>query len=209
MTYMKYPRTHHLPWSQVVTRDDKMLKDVSVFHDEDVVVTIKMDGENTSLYFDGYIHSRSIDYKNHSSRHWVKQFWSAKFFQLPNNYRICGENLFAKHSIFYDQLDSYFYGFSIWNDQRCLSWTETMMWFDALEITPVQVIYQGVWNEKVIQSLSHIIHSGNEGYVVRKTGEFTIQDFSSSVAKFVRPQHVQTHQHWMHEQIVQNRLRFD
>jgi hypothetical protein len=29
-------------------------------------------------------------------------------YQLPNNWRLCGENLFAMHSIYYQELKTYF-----------------------------------------------------------------------------------------------------
>jgi hypothetical protein len=47
---VKYPRTYHLPWSQDKTNDDKSLKDVSCFIDKEVVVSKKLDGENTTLF---------------------------------------------------------------------------------------------------------------------------------------------------------------
>lgn len=68
---VKYPRTFHLPWSRSYTHDDKVLKHVQHFEGKEVVVTEKMDGENTTMYRD-YLHARSIDSKDHPSRHWIK-----------------------------------------------------------------------------------------------------------------------------------------
>ena len=42
----------------------------------------KMDGENTSLYQDGF-HARSIDGRHHSSRDWVKGFWAQIAQDIP------------------------------------------------------------------------------------------------------------------------------
>ena len=53
---VKYPRTYHLPWSEGRTDDDKVLSDDSQFIGKYVVVTEKMDGENTTIYSDGYLH---------------------------------------------------------------------------------------------------------------------------------------------------------
>ena len=61
MERIKYPRTPHLPYSMSKTDDDKTLPDDSQFEDMNVVVTIKMDGENTTIYPDGYVHARSLD----------------------------------------------------------------------------------------------------------------------------------------------------
>jgi len=44
--YVKYPRTYHLPWSPGVTKDDRVIKSTNVFEGREVVVTVKMDGEN-------------------------------------------------------------------------------------------------------------------------------------------------------------------
>ena len=44
--YIKYPRTWHHPISEGVTDDDKVLKDTSNFEGKEIVVTVKMDGEN-------------------------------------------------------------------------------------------------------------------------------------------------------------------
>jgi len=46
ITYVKYPKTFHLPWSLGLRSDDKRLKDLSRFINQEVVVTEKVDGEN-------------------------------------------------------------------------------------------------------------------------------------------------------------------
>lgn len=200
----KYPRTWHLPWSGSKTDDDKTLSDCDHFVGMDVVVTIKMDGENSSWYND-HTHARSIDSNNHPSRNWCKAFHATIKNDIPDGYRICGENLYATHSIHYSDLKSYFYGFSAWDENNfCLSWDETIEWFNILGITPVEVLYRGPWDEKLIKSLDY---GANEGYVVRNADSFHYQDFSSNVAKNVRAKHVQTDKHWMSQKIVPNELR--
>jgi len=99
-SYIKYPRTYHLPCSPGCTQDDKMLNDYSYFEGEEIVATVKMDGENTTAYWDGHIHARSLDTLPHESRSWIKNHLSAILYDLPLGWRICGENLFAKHSTF-------------------------------------------------------------------------------------------------------------
>ena len=39
--------------------------------------------------------------------------------RIPAGWRVCGENMYARHSIAYEDLDSWFYGFSVW-DRRAL-----------------------------------------------------------------------------------------
>ena len=46
MERIKYPRTYHLPYSQSKTDDDKTLPNDDQFKGMEVVVTIKMDGED-------------------------------------------------------------------------------------------------------------------------------------------------------------------
>ena len=82
----------------------------------------------TTIYRDGS-HARSLDSKNHVSRDWIKSLQSRIAFDIPDGWRLCGENLFARHSISYTNLDGYFYLFSIWDDSNnCLSWDDTTMW---------------------------------------------------------------------------------
>ncbi|MFP3728090.1 RNA ligase family protein [Priestia filamentosa] len=203
----KYPRTYHLPWSSGKTADDKVLKNTSHFHGEEVIVTEKMDGENTTIYQD-YIHARSIDSKDHPSRHWVKMLQANIGYQIPEKWRICGENLFATHSIHYSSLQSYFCVFSIWNEKNeCLSWDETVEWCALLQLQTVPVLYQGIYDEDKIQSCytkTSLYGGEQEGYVVRKASSFHYDNFKNSVAKFVRKNHVQTDEHWMNKSITPN-----
>lgn len=206
---VKYPTTPHLPWSEGIQRDDRLLRDVLHFLGKRVVVTMKMDGENTSLYSD-YIHARSLDSRHHESRNWVKNFWAKFKYQIPVGWRICGENLFAQHSIRYNDLLSYFNGFSIWNERnQALEWDETLGYFDILGITPVEEIYRGVFDQKLIHAAYLEKSKGKvcEGYVVRVEDAFDFRDFRRSVAKFVRKDHVQTKDHWMTSEIIPNKLK--
>lgn len=206
--YVKYPRTHHVPWSLAITNDDKVVKSMEHFNGKQVVVTEKMDGENTSLYND-YFHARSIDSNNHPSRNMVKQIHASFSHDIPEGWRVCGENVYARHSIQYDNLESYFYGFSIWDETNtCLSWDETIRWFELLGITPVRVLYEGLYDENAIRLLyDERSTSVMEGYVVRVRENFGYDEFNTRVAKFVRKDHVQTDKHWMNMEIIPNKLK--
>lgn len=195
--YVKYPRTNHLPWSPGVNDDDRVMHDLSAFEGRRVIVTEKMDGENTTMYCD-HIHARSIDSRGGEDRAWVKQMWSNISFHIPEDWRICGENLWAEHSIHYDNLRSYFYGFSIWNEKNiCLGWDDTLDYFALLDITPVSVLYDGIWDERALRNIEKELKwESNEGYVVRVADQFHYSQFKNSIAKFVRKGHVQTAKHW-------------
>lgn len=204
----KYPRTFHLPWSLGATDDDKTLKNTDHFVGKRVIITEKMDGENTSCYSDGTVHARSIDSKNHPSRNWVKNFWGTVCWLIDDNARICGENMFAQHSIIYDNLESYFYGFSYWEDDFCLDWETTMDYFDLVGITPVNVLYDGIWDEYEVKDIiANLDLNSQEGIVVRLADGFHYDDFSNSVAKWVRKDHVQTDEHWTKGEVKPNGLK--
>lgn len=208
--YYKYPRTYHMPLSEGRTSDDKTLSKLEfneMFKNEEVVCTIKMDGENSSLYND-HIHARSLDSKDHESRHWLKSFHSGIKYLIPENIRICGENLFAKHSISYNNLKSYFYGFSVWEKERCYSWDESIKVFENLGIETVPIIYRGVYYDDLVKDMVNKLNfKEDEGFVIRKTKSFTLDEFRKNVAKYVRKNHVQTDSHWMHQSIESNKLK--
>jgi hypothetical protein len=56
----------------------------------------------------------------------------------PEGERIIGENLYARHSIVYDALPSYFLGFALIIGDTVQSWNTTLTRFDELGIRPVQ-----------------------------------------------------------------------
>ena len=196
---MKYPRTYHLPFSPGMNDDDRMISSMDIFVGNQIVVTEKMDGENTTVYSDGYLHARSIDGRNHWSRDWAKNFAQTFAYDLPPDWRICAENLFAKHSIGYKNLPSFFLGFSVWNGLECLSWDDTMEWFNLLGIQSVPVLYEGIYDEKIIRKIAaNADYGSTEGFVVRNRRSFMWRDFRNNVGKYVRKDHVRTAKHWFH-----------
>lgn len=208
--YVKYPRTPHLYWSSCVSVDDRVIDSLDRFIGQRVIVTEKLDGENTSLYTN-YYHARSIDSRNHPSRNMAKSIHSKFAHDIPKAWRLCCENMYAKHSIAYDNLESYLYAFSIWDDKNtCLSWDQSLEWFQLFGIPSVPVLYDGIFDEAKIKSLYNEKRDWehHEGYVVRIADAFSYGEFKHVVAKYVRSKHVMTTQHWMHGQpIVANTLK--
>jgi hypothetical protein len=204
----KYPRTPHLPWSPGFSEDDLLLESFDGFGDQEIVITEKLDGENTTLYPDG-LHARSVDSRHHPSRDWIKRLHGDIRHLIPAGFRICGENLFARHSIPYEGLRSYFYVFSIWDDRNvCLSWDETLEWSELLGLEVVPTLFRGRWDEAAARALT-LDGDRQEGYVVRAAAAFAYEDFARRVAKWVRAGHVQTDEHWMFAEVVPNRLAAD
>lgn len=209
--YVKYPRTPHFSWSADKDANEFILSGTYFMPSEGVVITEKMDGENTTIYHD-MIHARSIDSGYHQSRTWVKNFAAQWQHQLGKNERVTGENLYAVHSLRYDALPSYFMGFGAWRDDKCLSWEDTLSFFKTLGITPVPLLFLGSWHHAKDWIQQYHADPQNdivsEGYVVRSTDSFYLQEFRQRVAKYVRPNHItaDTHRHWQSGPIDKNGL---
>jgi len=203
---IKYPRTGHLPNSEGVTNDDKIQHNLSGFIDEEIVISEKRDGENTTMYPEFY-HARSLDSNNHPSRNYVKGIWGNIRYDIPEGWRICGENLYAKHSLYYENLESYFECFSIWNEKNiCLDIDQTLEWCQLLGIVHVPILYRGKFDLEMIKNFK-IDTNVQEGFVIRLAREFHYDEFENSVVKWVRKGHVQTDQHWSSQKIVPNKLK--
>jgi RNA ligase len=203
---LKYPRTPHLPWSPGAGGDDTVLGSARQFAGQEVIVTEKLDGENTTLYRRG-LHARSLDPRPHPSRDWVKGLQGQLGYLIPEGWRVCGENLYARHSLAYDELESYFYLFSVWDaTNTALSWDETLRWADTLKVPTPPQLWRGVWDESAVRGL-RLDESRVEGYVVRTVAGFAYADFQQRIGKYVRRGHVQTDQHWMHAEVVPNGLK--
>ena len=203
----KYPRTYHLPFSPGFTSDDKVLKDDSSFRGKEIVVTEKMDGENVSIYRDGF-HARSIDSKHKSYHSWLLSEIYKFSYNIPKNMRICGEYLYAKHSIKYNNLPSYFMAFSLWENDVCLDWEDTEILCEELGVELVPILWKGQYDAETIKKIAEeTVARGGEGIVVRLACSFTYDEFSKSIAKYVRPNHVQTDKHWSNSEIVKNGLK--
>lgn len=218
LPYLKYPKIFHVPWSPGLQNDDRRHPDMACFEGLEIVGTIKMDGENTSMYPPtdkqpgGYIHARSINSGHHESRAWVKALHGQIAADIPAGWHISGENLYAKHSIHYHNLKSYFYLFSVWDEQnRCLSWGDTEEYAELLGLETVPVFYRGVWNETAVSAAFEGFKQKSsdevEGYVIRIAGSIPYAMFQRHMAKWVRPGHVQTSEFWMNQKVIPNELR--
>ncbi len=228
--HAKHPRTPHLQWSPGRSPDDETLSDDACFEGSYVVVTEKMDGECTTMYHDG-IHARSLESSDHPSRHYVKAMHAGlaeglkevrnTAFDGPMYFpmAVCGENMFAKHSIFYPDLRSYFLVHSLWAANQsppsdydvCLNWAETVALCKIMfGLQTVPEIWSGIYDraqiERAYGDYKRSLERESEGYVVRNTCAFKRKDFGTHVAKYVRENHVQTNDDWLREALTQNLL---
>lgn len=203
---VRYPRTPHVPWSPGATSDDVRLGGLEGFEGREVVITEKMDGENTTLYRDG-LHARSLDSAHHPSRAWIKSFHGRVRELIPEGWRVSGENMFARHSIVYDRLDSWFYVFSVWDEtDRCLDWEATVRFATELGAPVPRVLWRGVLDRRALKQIAawKLDLTRQEGYVIRSVAAFSRAEFTQNVAKWVRRGHVQTDEHWMRGPVVEN-----
>jgi len=130
---------------------------------------------------------------------------------LDDNMRVCGENLYALHSVKYTELPSYFMMFSMWVDNQCMSWDDTVEYSRVLGLEMVPVIYDGIYNKEEIINAFAPYEKTNEGYVIRLAEEFSYGNFRRSTAKYVRPEFRQAvnnaHGHWISKKIEPNLLK--
>lgn len=202
----KYGRTFHLPISRGATSDDKIMSSLDGLKVHDLVVTEKMDGENTTIHSRGS-HARSPDSRYHPSRDWLKAFAAGISPQLSDEERIIGENLYARHSIAYQALPSYFLGFAWIVGDEVQSWDMTLARFEELSIQPVPTIYRGPYRLSLFDDLAKTLDvNKQEGFVARTAGAFAETAMPDCVGKYVREGHVQTETHWMKAELIPNCL---
>ncbi len=219
----KYPRTFHLPWSPGGTSDDKRLTREEIATQflvpgAEYVITEKMDGSNLAL-------TRTAVYaRSHSGAPGHRSFDGAKSLHAQVGHLIdlgttvFGEWLYAKHSIEYTNLPSYFLLFGVRDDrtQSWLSWEDCEFMAEFLGVPTVPVLWRGTSLRNVddLESMTMWLYAKagacgaeREGVVVRHTAAFWDPEFRIRVAKLVRRDHVQTDTHWKDQEIVRNGLR--
>jgi len=209
-TNTKYPRTYHLPWSPGATKDDKKLSGnwFSYFKWKEIVITAKLDGENTAMtHYDVYARSHGAPTRSPWSLNlWDPNgglFWNLKQY-IGYDETIYGENLYGEHSIHYDKLKSYWHMFAVNNGVNWYSWNDVETMAKIMNVPTVPVLWRGIINsENELKTLvdyfviqPEVYGPTREGVVIRIADEFPIDEFSHNVCKWVRPNHVQTDEHW-------------
>lgn len=213
----KYPRTFHLPYSEGVSSDDKVLKSVKPFINVPIVITEKLDGENQAITSGG-VYARS-----HST--FTENQWACKSWELYRRIKndtdlregvyLFGENMYAIHSIEYKYLTDYFYLFGVRDGETFLSWDDVELFAHGFSLPKPPVLFKGeVKTEAHLQDLVELLvkkpsilgAKQMEGCVVRLQSSFEQSDFSQSVCKWVRKDHVTTDVHWTKNYKVANIL---
>ena len=211
MSTTKYPRTYHLPWSPGATSDDKKLApgwfENNGWKDAEIVITEKLDGENTCFTnLDVYARSHGAPTRSPWTRNlWDKDglLWKIKD-KIGEGEYYYGENLYGEHSIHYDKLPAYFFLFAGRWEDKWYSWDDVCLAAEVLKVPTVPVLWRGIvkYEEELMVMVDGFVGAPSEfgptreGVVVRKVEEFDNDDFSKNVCKWVRPNHVQTDEHW-------------
>jgi hypothetical protein len=191
--HIKYPKTPYL-YQEVP---------VETFLGYEVVVTEKMDGGNVCLTSEG-VHARSVDGTSHPSLDLLKSIWSSLRHMLTVDFQYFGEWMYATHSIDYTELPTYFLGFSVYDQLTCefLAYEEVVEEFNRLGLQTVP--YLGMicaddlsdFNYGISSFYNDVVNRGGEGIVIRSEYSFHYSQFAERVSKLVRPNHVQTDEHW-------------
>lgn len=195
---IKYPRTPHLPSSPGATSDDRRMSIAAAeeLFSEPVVVTEKMDGGNVTLSRD-YFHARSLSDNTPRWELFAKSTWARIAHDIPQGWRVSAESLWAERSIKYDALPEYLMVIGIWDGLDLLPWNITTEWAQLLGLPTVPVLGSASSEREALElwSATHTPED-SEGFVVRSAGSSNYQRFHRHVAKWVRPNHVQTDAAW-------------
>jgi len=213
----KYPRTWHLPFSPGGTNDDKRLINTDQFLNVIVSITEKMDGSNVCLERDN-VYARSHGQPPvHISFDMLKSVHARVKHKIPKNWQVFGEWMFAKHSIKYNNLPHYLLLFAIRDIEsgKWLKYDQVILFSRKIGVGIVPLLYVGSY--KTAQNLKRDIESWTEqesvygteceGIVIRLAREYSDEEFPTSVAKWVRPDHVQTDRHWKNQKLIKNELK--
>ena len=203
----KYPSTYHWPWSKTVQRDDSVHKNHENFLDRPVIITEKIDGGNTGL-FNGEVYARSVTSPSHDG--WMAMVrknhaWKTNAPEFKDM-EIYGEDIYGVHSIEYspvNELDTYMI-FAVRFQGMFLSWDDVCSIAKALDIKTVPVLAKTTYESAseltaVLEAFTNEpsrIGTVREGCVIRIPEAFPASEFGTNVCKYVRPNHVQTDQHW-------------
>jgi hypothetical protein len=153
----KYPRTRHLEGSRLQPGDEDLAQaPFSEVAGRNLVVEEKLDGANAALSFDeeGKLWLQSRGHfltggwrERHFApfKQWAAQHSAALHDRLGHRHVLYGEWLYAKHTIFYDALPSWFLEFDVL-DRESGEWLSTPRRRALLAgspVEPVPVLRQG------------------------------------------------------------------
>ena len=132
---------------------------------------------------------------------------------LKPNIIVFGEWCAARHTLDYETLPDWFLLFDVYDRRTSHFWSSSRR--NALARSArLATVPQIVCGRYTVDSLKELVFTRSshyrkgplEGVVIRRSAEFSDKDFSKSVMKCVRANHVQTTDHWKDQEIVRNKL---
>ncbi len=126
----KYPRTPHLEGSRLQPGDEDLSQiDFSEIEGKHLVIEEKIDGANCALSFDEdgslllqsrghYLTGGPREVHFNLFKQWANVHRETFYATLGTRYIMYGEWMYAKHSVYYDALPSYFMEFDIYDRER-------------------------------------------------------------------------------------------
>lgn len=212
----KYGRTFHYPFSPGTTSDDRINFDYWKHLEsiEKVVHTEKLDGENTCLNQYGVFARSHAATTRHPWANYLKERWHICKNDL-GDLEIFGENLYAIHSIEYQELEQHFYVFAVRNLDQWLNWDEVKFYAGMLDFPTVPELdfleisttNQGDFEADILNivkqksafdsvDVQSQLPCRMEGIVTRNVAAYPVAEMSKNVFKYVRKDHVKTDEHW-------------
>lgn len=179
----KFPRTPHLPGSKH-TEDDIH---TNYSYDGEVIATEKMDGTNIRMTRDGYYTRNNSPASNKWAYPLINYHHNIRH-TIPSGVTILGEFMFHRKHISYDGLPSIYMMFGAVDGNRVMSWEETEELSQLVGIPLVRVMKRGKPND-VIRDCKSIVDNKIEGFVIRPSESFMVEDYGNVVAKFVGGHH--------------------
>lgn len=205
----KYPRTLHFPFSPGAKNDDRIARGFASLIGPELVITEKLDGENTCL------NARGVFSRSHAAP--TQNPWATYLYPRWETLKrdlgsldLFGESLYGVHSIEYTGLPEHFFLFGVRCEDRWESWDTVGFYAELAAVPAVPVLWRGfVASESELQALIESLVqqpsalsdpelglTPREGVVVRIAEAFPTSAFESSVMKWVRRGHLQTDQFW-------------
>lgn len=220
---VKYPRTPHITGSRLQPGDEDLASiAVDSLRGFNIVVEEKLDGSNSGISFDqngtlllqsrGHILTGGARERQFNLfKRWASHHSGALFAVLGCRYTMYGEWLYARHTIFYDELPHYFLEFDVLDRERSefLSTGERHRLLAGMPVVSVPVLGSGE-----IRPLDSYLGRSACSSTELMEGLYLKHEEGGRVIgryKYVRAGFLQavadSGEHWMDRPIEPNRLR--
>jgi len=155
--FIKYPSTPHL-FGSTGTDDDRHLGEEEskrFIADDSLIVEEKLDGTNVGIHFTdagelalqcrGHLITPSMHPQYDLFKQWATVKRALLEARLTNRYSLFGEWLYARHSVYYQQLPHYFFEFDIYDKAVgvFLDLAQRLAILDSTGIHTVPVVQRG------------------------------------------------------------------